>query len=154
MPTIEINTKEKTNVELVEKDQLDISLSMREKRRVSIEEKEVDVETKHRPKHHITIEEWDGKTTAEKAYDMAEQAIKAANEALNNAKGASLEKYTVEEYKALRDSGQLEHKMYCVYVKGRLTYIYISHTLIAKRADEGQAVTSSKFPYIFPIIFS
>lgn len=66
----------------------------------------------------------------------------------------TLPMYTMGEYNALKQDGKLEHKMYCIYKNGILTRIYIYETLIAKRAQQGQTVTGSTFPIIFPIIFA
>lgn len=87
--------------------------------------------------------------------DIMSQLNTVKQEVINIANIAgTLPMYTIGEYNALKQAGKLEHKMYCIYKNGILTRIYIYETLIAKRAQQGQTVTGSTFPIIFPIIFA
>lgn len=146
--------REESNVVIEEPQTAEVQVSRKEINVVLEGGSTAEVTFRKTNPRRVTIEEGLGKTTAEQAYDMALQAIATANNALESAKGGALDKYTIEEYETMRRNGTLEHKMYCVYNKGRLVYVYIGRTLLAKRADEGEAVTSSKFPLIFPIIFA
>ena len=66
----------------------------------------------------------------------------------------SLKRYTMAEYFALVDSGQIQNRFYAVYKNDVLQRIYLGYTLIMRKAKNGEQVTfGGVFPLVFPIIF-
>lgn len=61
---------------------------------------------------------------------------------------------TTAEYIALREAGQTKKQFYAIYRNDELYRIYFDDTLFAKKAEQGDTVSSCVFPLIFPIVFA